>query len=129
MLPWVATNNDIKSMTTTKSRRSRGISRLMHHVHPSWSLAVLVLALAALVPCLGAAEDTSSVRHRRSLPGETPGKRITSNLVAELGKRPRELYSFGIGRFLCEGVLYFFKSKIHPFSAFLALSITSKRLF
>jgi len=78
---------------TTKSHRSRGISS-----HPSWSLAVLVLALAALVPCLGAAEDTVSVRHRRSLPGETPGKRITSNLVAELGKRPRELYSFGIGK-------------------------------
>lgn len=59
--------------------------------------AVLVLALAALVPCLGA-EDTQMVRHRRSLPGESPGKRITSNLVAELGKRPRELYSFGIGK-------------------------------
>ena len=25
------------------------------------------------------------------------GKRITSRLVAELGKRPRDLYSFGIG--------------------------------
>ena len=35
-------------------------------------------------------------RHRRSI--LTPlGKRITSSLVAELGKRPRELYSFGIG--------------------------------
>ena len=35
-------------------------------------------------------------RQRRS--ASTPlGKRITSNLIAELGKRPRELYSFGIG--------------------------------
>jgi len=36
-------------------------------------------------------------RLRRSI--LTPlGKRITSSLVAELGKRPRELYSFGIGK-------------------------------
>lgn len=33
------------------------------------------------------------VRARRSL-----GKRITSSLVAELGKRPKEMYSFGIGK-------------------------------
>ena len=26
------------------------------------------------------------------------GKRITPHLVAELGKRPKELYSFGIGK-------------------------------
>ena len=26
------------------------------------------------------------------------GKRLTTNLVAELGKRPRHLYSFGIGK-------------------------------
>jgi len=38
-------------------------------------------------------------RHRRSPDAIThAGKRITSNLVAELGKRPRELYSFGIGK-------------------------------
>lgn len=29
------------------------------------------------------------------------GKRLTTNLVAELGKRPRHLYSFGIGKFHC----------------------------
>jgi len=37
-------------------------------------------------------------RQRRSAAMTPLGKRITSNLVAELGKRPRELYSFGIGK-------------------------------
>ncbi len=35
-------------------------------------------------------------RPRRSL----FGKRITSSLVAELGKRPKDMYSFGIGESL-----------------------------
>jgi len=44
--------------------------------------------------------EESLDRQRRSAGANgTPlGKRITSNLIAELGKRPRELYSFGIGK-------------------------------
>ena len=48
-------------------------------------------------------EQDATVRARRSASSgsaafRTPlGKRITSNLVQELGKRPKDLYSFGIG--------------------------------
>ena len=38
-----------------------------------------------------------NLRLRRSL-GSNFGKRITSSLVAELGKRPKEMFSFGIGK-------------------------------
>jgi len=43
-------------------------------------------------------KDDSLDRQRRSASMTPLGKRITSNLVAELGKRPRDLYSFGIGK-------------------------------
>ena len=42
----------------------------------------------------GVGGDASQARLKRDV---DLGKRITSNLVAELGKRPREMYSFGIG--------------------------------
>ena len=38
--------------------------------------------------------ENDHARERRSL----FGKRITSSLVAELGKRPKDMYSFGIGK-------------------------------
>lgn len=42
-------------------------------------------------------EDVRHERHRRA--AVTPlGKRLTTKLVAELGTRPRHLYSFGIGK-------------------------------
>merc|ERR1711963_596193 len=59
----------------------------------------LVLSLAlATVNCH---EDDSQghPRSRRSPGlGTNFGKRITSSLVAELGKRPKEMFSFGIGK-------------------------------
>ena len=43
---------------------------------------------------------SSDGRVRRSTSLQTPlGKRITSTLVEQLGKRPKELYSFGIGEY------------------------------
>jgi len=57
---------------------------------------VFSLALATVVNCH---EDGGGhhLRLRRSL-GSNLGKRITSSLVAELGKRPKEMFSFGIGK-------------------------------
>lgn len=49
----------------------------------------------AEVPLDGPGGDASQARLKRDV---DLGKRITSNLVAELGKRPREMYSFGIGK-------------------------------
>jgi hypothetical protein len=47
--------------------------------------------------CIGG--DANQSRLKRNV--DSPlGKRLTSNLVAELGKRPREMYSFGIGELL-----------------------------
>lgn len=54
-------------------------------------LVSLVLGLAFVSNCHG------NDRLRRSL-GSNFGKRITSTLVAELGKRPKEMFSFGIGK-------------------------------
>merc|ERR1712241_633099 len=76
MLSWVATN-DAKNCMTKSGMAGRGFSP---------ALAVLVVS-AVLVQILGPVQAVSP-----------PGKRITSNLVAELGKRPRELFSFGIGK-------------------------------
>ena len=77
MLSWVATN-DAKNCMTKSGMAGRGGLR-------SPALVVLVVS-AVLVQVLGPVQAVSP-----------PGKRITSNLVAELGKRPRELFSFGIG--------------------------------
>ena len=43
--------------------------------------------------------DVSQARLKRNVDDSPLGKRITNHLVAELGKRPREMYSFGIGEF------------------------------
>lgn len=51
-----------------------------------------LLVLATVSGCLG-----QHSRQRRSI-SSSFGKRITSSLVAELGKRPKEMYSFGIGK-------------------------------
>ena len=56
---------------------------------------VFSLALATVVNCHEDGEN--HLRLRRSL-GTNLGKRITSSLVAELGKRPKEMFSFGIGK-------------------------------
>merc|ERR1712038_636752 len=75
MLSWVATN-DAKNCMTKSGMAGRGFSP-----------ALVVLVVSVLVQILGPVQAVSP-----------PGKRITSNLVAELGKRPRELFSFGIGK-------------------------------
>ena len=49
-------------------------------------------------------QEAGHARHRRA--AVTPlGKRLTTKLVAELGTRPRHLYSFGIGKFLFEALI------------------------
>jgi len=58
-------------------------------------MPMLVLISATLAVPSSMGEEI--FRQKRST-GDTPGKRITSNLVTELGKRPRELFSFGIGK-------------------------------
>lgn len=88
MLPWAARNDEINCMTKCR--------RMIRLGSPAWTGLAVVVLISALTSCLGAEE--SAFRHKRSIPGEAPGKRITSNLVAELGKRPRELFSFGIGK-------------------------------
>ena len=50
-------------------------------------LSSLLLLLAVASSSLASPMMTSSL-----------GKRLTSNSVAAVGKRPRELYSFGIGK-------------------------------
>merc|ERR1712129_536872 len=56
-------------------------------------MGVLSLALATA----NCHENQGHPRLRRSL-GSNFGKRITWALVAELGKRPKEMFSFGIGK-------------------------------
>merc|ERR1712241_506079 len=75
MLSWVATN-DAKNCMTKSGMAGRGFSP-----------ALVGLVVSVLVQVMGPVQAVSP-----------PGKRITSNLVAELGKRPRELFSFGIGK-------------------------------
>merc|ERR1711860_472883 len=48
--------------------------------------------------CLGSNSNEGGQRLRRSPSVTNFGKRITSSLVAELGKRPKDMYAFGIGK-------------------------------
>ena len=61
-------------------------------------LLVTLFTLLSLPNCLGNDEAT---RSRRSATANF-GKRITSSLVAELGKRPKDMYAFGIGKLIYE---------------------------
>ena len=64
------------------------------------SVRVGMWSHAFMRQCTGTLEGKQMVsfqRLRRSL-GSNFGKRITSSLVAELGKRPKEMFSFGIGK-------------------------------
>merc|ERR1712026_209483 len=56
---------------------------------------LLVTLLCSLSLTLGTSENEGQ-RLRRS--PDNFGKRITSSLVAELGKRPKDMYAFGIGK-------------------------------
>jgi hypothetical protein len=57
----------------------------------------LIVAVAAAASPIGfASADPEHVRLKRA--AQALGKRITQNLVDELGKRPKEMYSFGIGK-------------------------------
>merc|ERR1711997_273150 len=67
--------------------------RLLNEQHLLVVSVVLSLALATA----NCHENQGHPRLRRSL-GTNFGKRITSSLVAELGKRPKEMFSFGIGK-------------------------------
>ena len=58
---------------------------------------VMLSCASALATTLEGKQMVSFQRLRRSL-GSNFGKRITSSLVAELGKRPKEMFSFGIGK-------------------------------
>jgi len=57
---------------------------------------VIFLCLVFLSFVLAKAEQDHVERLKRSF--SSYGKRLTPSLVAELGKRPKELYSFGIGK-------------------------------
>ena len=61
------------------------------------------LLLISLVVLTSAAPYDELTRLRRSAAPAAVlsplGKRITSSLVAELGKRPKDMYSFGIGAY------------------------------
>ena len=57
---------------------------------------VIFLCLVFLSFVLAEAEQDHVERLKRSF--SSYGKRLTPSLVAELGKRPKELYSFGIGK-------------------------------
>ncbi len=63
------------------------------------SLTTLVAAVSGHDGAHAAADEVvpAHVRQKRAALRTPLGKRITSTLVAELGKRPKELYSFGIG--------------------------------
>jgi len=60
----------------------------------------LVFSLALATANCNHDESQQHLRLRRSpaLGSSNLGKRITSSLVAELGKRPKEMFSFGIGK-------------------------------
>jgi len=64
-------------------------------------LLVVSLVLSLALATVNCHEDDSQGHPRlRRSPGlgTNFGKRITSSLVAELGKRPKEMFSFGIGK-------------------------------
>ena len=61
---------------------------------------VIFLCLVFISFVLAKAEQDHVERLKRSF--SSYGKRLTPSLVAELGKRPKELYSFGIGKTLLE---------------------------
>lgn len=84
-------------MPSSSSRRPHNVLSLSgsHIIKRSSWLVTLTFALVALASVLSAAE--ANERLRRSALSTPLGKRITS-MVAELGKRPKELYSFGIGK-------------------------------
>ena len=74
------------------------------HPHPVRLLPLLASALllaqcacAAFEVADSGADEDRGPRARRAVFTTPLGKRITSTMVAELGKRPQELYSFGIG--------------------------------
>ena len=56
--------------------------------------------------CLGSNSNEGGQRLRRSPSVANFGKRITSSLVAELGKRPKDMYAFGIGELLQSSAFY-----------------------
>jgi len=58
-------------------------------------LLVVSVVLSLALATANCHENQGHPRLRRSL-GSNFGKRITSSLVAELGKRPKEMFSFGI---------------------------------
>merc|ERR1712113_78086 len=60
----------------------------------------LVFSLALATANCNHDKSQQHLRLRRSpaLGSSNLGKRITSSLVAELGKRPKEMFSFGIGK-------------------------------
>jgi len=60
-------------------------------------LLVVSVVLSLALATANCHENQGHPRLRRSL-GSNFGKRITSSLVAELGKRPKEMFSFGIGK-------------------------------
>ena len=60
-------------------------------------LLVTLFTLLSLPNCLGTNSEDEATRLRRSANANF-GKRITSSLVAELGKRPKDMYAFGIGK-------------------------------
>merc|ERR1712141_43637 len=63
--------------------------------------SVLIFSSACCLSPINGVADLQNVGHqqRQKRAAVTPlGKRLTTKLVAELGTRPRHLYSFGIGK-------------------------------
>merc|ERR1711997_860915 len=86
----------------------RWFSAVKNEHHRRLLLSLFFILVSGLLSnnCLGnelsAAAAAPAEHHRRlrrsALGSSNLGKRITSSLVAELGKRPKEMYSFGIGK-------------------------------
>merc|ERR1711997_602919 len=85
----------------------RWFSAVKNEHHRRLLLSLFFILVSGLLSnnCLGnelSAAAAPAQHHRRlrstGLGSSNLGKRITSSLVAELGKRPKEMFSFGIGK-------------------------------